>query len=104
MDTLSELKELINSPETPELDYETALENIASKVAEMLDENADLLFSYLYRLDVDERLIKHVMAGSQHVPIHIGLAKLILDRQIQRVKTQKMYTSRNTDQSSENAW
>ena len=37
-----------------EVSFEQEVENISNTVDKMLNENPELLFSYLYRLDVDE--------------------------------------------------
>ena len=66
------------------------IEMIRQRVAEMLDTNPELLFSYLYRLDVEEYKIDHVLkrgGGS----MDSELARLIWDRQVQRLKTKKAY-------------
>ena len=56
----------------------------------MLDNQSDLLFSYLYRLDIDELLIKKVLNG-ETAEIAGGLAQLIIDRQLQRLRTRQEY-------------
>lgn len=69
---------------------EAIFEYIKMQVAGMLDNQSDLLFSYLYRLDIDELLIKKVLNG-ETVEIAGGLAQLIIDRQLQRLRTRQEY-------------
>lgn len=78
----------------PVLDDEHAteadmLENIRQRVAELLDKNPELLFSYLYRLDVLEYKIKAAMKSG--LPADEALAELIWSRQKQRLATRKAY-------------
>ena len=68
-------------------------EHIRTQVAEMLDTQPDLLFSYLYRLDVDEARIKKVLSA-QTAEVADGLSKLIIDRQLQRMKTRREYAQK----------
>ena len=67
---------------------EAIFEYIKMQVAGMLDNQSDLLFSYLYRLDIDELLIKKVLNG-ETAEIAGGLAHLIIDRQLQRLRTRQ---------------
>lgn len=62
---------------------------IAVRVLEYLDTDIELLFSYLYRLDILEHKIQYVINHQTQVPTHVGLAELIYDRQMDRVKTKK---------------
>lgn len=65
------------------------LERIRLRVADLLDKNAELLFSYLYRLDVEEVKIKIALNSGE--PTDEALAKLIWERQKQRLATRKAY-------------
>lgn len=69
---------------------EAIFEYIKMQVAGMLDNQSDLLFSYLYRLDIDELLIKKVLNG-ETAEIAGGLTQLIIDRQLQRLRTRQEY-------------
>lgn len=55
----------------------------------MLEGDVDLLMSYLYRLDIEAHKINAVLQMSHAVPPNVGLARLILDRQKQRIKTKQ---------------
>lgn len=74
-----------------EVDRDEAIRKIAAVVADMLDDDPNMLMSYLYRLDVDEGRIKVVMAYSDTSDIATGLATLILDRQLARIRTQREF-------------
>lgn len=61
---------------------------IAERVADLLDRDPELLFSYLYRLDVPESSVDQVIrTGGEEVAYQ--LAELILRRQEQRQQTKK---------------
>lgn len=64
---------------------------IAERVDKLLKANPDLLMSYLYRLDVLEGKINIVMKNLSPDPIHIGLAKLIWERQKERLALKKQF-------------
>ena len=62
---------------------------LAQKVAEMLETQPEYLFSMLYRMDVLEKKIRPVMDPSAPEPANWGLARLILERQKQKLETKR---------------
>ena len=55
-------------------------------------DDLDLLLSSLYRLDVEEYKIQRALRSGDMPPAR-GIAKLIIDRQKERLKTKKHYSS-----------
>lgn len=76
-------------PDQPYLDEATLLGLITARVHQLLVEQPDLLWSFLYRLDVEESKIQQVLAGSADVAP--DLARLILQRHKNRLESQKKY-------------
>ena len=68
---------------------------LAQRVAELLDENPDLLFSTLYRLDIYESKINAVLKKPQS-DAATDLALLIIDRQREKLRTREKYGNRNS--------
>jgi hypothetical protein len=62
---------------------------LANRLAEMLEKQPEQLMSLLYRLDVLERKIIPVMRPDAPEPANIGLARLVVERQKQRIETKK---------------
>ncbi len=69
------------------LDEDTLRNALSVRISEMLTYETDLLFSTLYRLDVLEYKIKQVMAGTTGEDIAMGLARLVIERQKEKLKT-----------------
>jgi hypothetical protein len=69
---------------------EEMIDIISLRVEQMLKGDPDLLMSYLYRLDVLEKKIKAAMHTSIE-PVHVTFAKLIWERQKERLLTKKKY-------------
>lgn len=69
----------------PFLDEAAFLRLLESRVGKLLAEQPDLLWSFLYRLDVDESKIRMALQPPTDA-VH-ALALLILERQKQRVAT-----------------
>lgn len=66
------------------------IKHIADRVERLLSADPDLLMSYLYRLDVEQKSIKEALEVSIF-PVHVTFANLIWKRQKQRIATKKKY-------------
>ncbi|HHS95312.1 MAG TPA: hypothetical protein ENJ45_01890 [Phaeodactylibacter sp.] len=73
------------------LSEEELLRIVADEVAYMLEYRTDFLMSLLYRLDVSEHKISHALSPFCIEPANITLAKLIIERQHQRILTKRQY-------------
>jgi hypothetical protein len=76
------------------------LAEIKKRVEHYLEFQPELLFSHLYRLDIDEAFLKDLF-DHPHDSIPEEIAKLILRRQIQRAKTKKEFKQKPLD---DNVW
>jgi len=92
--TKAVLTELFNL-ENPEEDNSEDLlfKQLSDHVEWLLEHNKDFLLSLLYRLDVQEAKINWALSPGNPISPSIGLAHLIIERQIQRMKTKKEYAS-----------
>ncbi len=73
------------------LSEDELLDLLAGQVAYMIEYRMDYLLSLLYRLDVLEHKINHALSPVAVDPPALGLAKLILERQKQRIATKAEY-------------
>lgn len=64
---------------------------IADRVRIMMEREIDLLFSYLYRLDVSESDVHAILFSSKGEDAIIAIAELIWQRQKKRMETKKLY-------------
>ena len=81
-------------PETLfELSESDLYKAIRERVEYLLENNSELLMSYLYRLDVLEVKINAVLSPNAVVAPIDGLARLILERQKERIATKQKYKS-----------
>lgn len=70
---------------------EELLSIIANQVAYYMEYDLEFLFSSMYRLDISEQKIKKALSLEAAIPTNIAVAKLILERQKQRVYTKHFY-------------
>ncbi len=80
------------------MDEAALFQILADAVAYMIEHKIDFLMSLLYRLDVLEPHINHALSPLCPDPANIALAKLIMERQKQRVHTKAAYRKSHKDQ------
>ncbi len=76
---------------------EQLLELLSEQVAWMIEHRLEYLMSLMYRLDVDERKVDRALSPIAEEPAHLALAKLILERQKQRVFTKRHYKQQHPE-------
>lgn len=81
----------IDSVESEEITEEQLLEMLAERMDFLIQNRTEFLFSLMYRLDVDERKVERALHPLAPEPAHIGLARLVLERQKQRAFTKQHY-------------
>ncbi len=77
-----------------DIDERAVIAYITERVAHLLDRSPELLFSWMYRLDVLEHKIQAVLKSPGNVPVDQALAELIWERQKQRHATKLKYSGR----------
>lgn len=88
----------LNMDELPTGDNEKQLlEKIQMRVNELLENDPELLMSYLYRLDVDEKKVQQALHPQSIIPPNEGIAILILERQKKRWETKQKYKQKTID-------
>lgn len=64
---------------------------LTEKVAELAEKNFDKLLNSLYRMDINEEKLHNVLYTKEKDEIPSMIADLIIERQVQRVRTQILY-------------
>ena len=67
------------------------LEALSRHVEYMMQYKMEVLMSTLYRLDVSEQKVSKAMTPLAIDPPNVGIAKLIIERQKQRIHTKQSY-------------
>lgn len=73
------------------LTEEDLLRLLAEQVAYMIDHKLEVLLSLMYRLDIDESKVNAALSPFAPEPAHVGIARLVLERQKQRAFTKQYY-------------
>ena len=70
---------------------------LSDRIAWLIEHNMEYLLSLLYRNDVEESKIYFALSPFDPDPANIALAKLVIERQKQRMATRKKYGKQNND-------
>jgi len=70
---------------------------VANEVAYMLEHRLETLFSLLYRLDVSEEQTRKALSPESEEPANIYIARLIIERQKQRIFTKQYFKQQKPD-------
>ena len=81
----------LGNTEDDKLTEERLLQLITDRVDWLIEHNLELLLSSLYRLDVSEQKINQALLPTNDLVPAQAIAKLILDRQKQRIRTRLTY-------------
>lgn len=82
-------------PSTPGfIDREFIRTRLTGVIRHMLDHEFEKLCNTMYRLDVSETKFNSVLTGEARGDIPGRLADLVIDREIQKVKTRQLYRNR----------
>jgi hypothetical protein len=80
------------------------LDVLTERIGQMLEQQPDYLMSLLYRLDVLEPKIRVAMHPAAPEPAHRGLARLVLERQLQRMATKRNIKPKPLEDMDEWVW
>lgn len=76
----------------PAVSYEALLEALTSAVMFLLLNDMEKLLNILYRIDVNEPKVKAAFAQNNPKLIAPTIAKLILDRELEKAASRKKYS------------
>jgi len=104
----AELIRLINKDFTIDLAEKISAAEIHSQLAEyvnrLIQKDFEKLVSYLYRIDVNEQTLKTLLQQNQQEDAGNIIATLIIERQLQKIKTRQQFSRRNDDVDEEEKW
>ncbi len=73
------------------LDDDVLFQQLTERIRHLLATRIDFFMSLMYRLDVSEDKIRQALAPGNPEPPDVALARLIINRQVQRAETKERY-------------
>ena len=77
---------------------------LAAQINKLILEDFEKLVFLLYRIDVDEARMRALLANKKDSDAGLLLADLIIERQLQKIKSRHDYSGRDQEISSEEKW
>jgi len=75
--------------------YEELFDQIKPIIFRMLELDSTRFFSLLYAIDVDEKKVRALLLGDEEVDVAIELTHLILERELLKVATRKLFSQQS---------
>ncbi len=91
----------LQSPEADAPSEEALFQMLCDRISWMIEHNMEYLLSLLYRNDVLEHKILDALSPGNPDPANVALAKLVMERQHQRLATKKQYGSQRSEEVDE---
>ncbi len=89
------------SPEADAPSEEELFQLLCDRISWMIEHNMEYLMSLLYRNDVLEHKILDALSPGNPDPANVALAKLVMERQRQRLATKKQYGNQCSEEVDE---
>jgi len=86
-------------PEHADLEKLTGI--LASRIHELIHHDLNQLVNVLYRIDVDEFKLNQMLKNNDEEDPSFLIAKLIIDRQLQKIETRRFYSERSKSDDEE---
>ena len=72
-------------------DIENIRKHLINKVIELMSRDYNRFLNSMYRIDVSESKVSEILRSKNRITIPERFADLIIERQMLRIKTQKLY-------------
>lgn len=79
-------------------------EQLAAAINDCILTDFDKLLQLLYRLDIDEMKLRSLLKDIPGQDAGIIIADLIIERQVQKIKSRQQFSQRDNDISEEDKW
>jgi hypothetical protein len=92
----------INLPATTS--YEELKQKLAFHINNLINQDFEKLVFYLYRIDVDELKMKYLLDQKEGENAAGLIADLIIDRQLQKIKSRQQFSQRDNNIDESEKW
>ena len=85
-------------------DYVAARLLLATKINELVLKDFDRLLGILYRIDVSEKRITDLLKAFPKQDAGLLIADLMIEREVEKIKSREIFTNRDQDFDEEEKW
>ena len=93
--------------DVPAIVYSSAEEAenlLAEKINQLIQTNFEHLVYLLYRIDVNEKKLKELLIDNPNEDAGRIIARLIIERQLQKIKNRELFSKKTDDTDTEEKW
>jgi hypothetical protein len=88
----------------PYMAFEEMRQELQAMVSQIMKTDFQKLVNILYRIDVNERKLKYLLQENVGEDAPVIIADLIIERQMEKIKSRKQYSRQDDDISDEEKW
>jgi hypothetical protein len=84
--------------------FDLQVKQLAEKINELLNNDFQKLISILYRMDINESRLRLLLQENQHTDAGLIIAKLMIEREVQKIKSRNEFRKQNPPPDDEEKW
>lgn len=88
----------------PETSFNIFKEKLVAYLQQLINNNFEQLVNLLYRLDVNEKKLKYILANANGEDAATIIANLIIERQLQKIESRRLFAQKNNNISEDEKW
>src|SRR5450432_3586905 len=88
----------------PKISFDQMRQQLQAAINELIKSDFQKLVNVLYRVDVNERKLKYLLQENVGADAAVIIADLIIERQLEKIKTRAAFTGSNDNTSDEEKW
>ena|SRR5450432_1788741 len=86
------------------ISFEEIKKKLSAYINQLINQDFQQLVMLLYKVDVNERKLRNVLRENKKDDAGDMIAELIIERQLQKIKTRREFSKKNDDDSAEEKW
>ena len=101
---IAALKEDFQIEPAENISFEEVKERLATHINHLINHDFEQLVMLLYRVDVNENKLRNLLRENKNDDAGTMIAQLIIERQLQKIKSRKEFPQKKDDNSEEEKW
>ena len=98
-----EIIQIISEDLLPQTSLAVFKEKLSAYINDLINHDFEKLIHVLYRLDVSQKKLKSTLVSSSS-NAGMLIAEMIIERQVQKIKTREQFRQQNSNFSDEEKW
>lgn len=104
IDLIPEINSSLDLQLAESLSYEELQKRLATEINHLINHEFEKLIFYLYRIDVHEDRMRTLLENNNGENAASLIADLIIQRQLQKIKSRQQFSQRDNDIDEDEKW